>query len=158
MSSRQAAEVVCASPTYIMCSASTSSGSMLPQGDGPGEELLLSGDCHCCVISHSHSGVFINKVIFIVDWDVADCPMQLPALAAHLFVLSLCQVRPPVLKWDSLFSLRDHPCARSLDTEWLMTDLIGQPGPLVTALGSQKCSYNPLCRSIHSANYFYQQH
>ncbi|MEE6506124.1 hypothetical protein FKM82_007528 [Ascaphus truei] len=75
---------------------------MLPQGDGPGEELL-GGDCHCRVISHSHSGGIFEHGIFIVVWDVADCPMQLPALAAHLVVLSLCQVRPPVLKWDSLF-------------------------------------------------------
>ncbi|MEE6508130.1 hypothetical protein FKM82_019187 [Ascaphus truei] len=33
---RQAAEVVCMSPTYIQCSASTSSGSQRPLVDGPG--------------------------------------------------------------------------------------------------------------------------
>ncbi|MEE6521899.1 hypothetical protein FKM82_020253 [Ascaphus truei] len=78
---RQVAEVVCASPTYITCSASTSSGSLCPQGDGSDEELLC-GAILCRVTPDSHMRVSFIKSIFINIF-MGQLPLTASFLAAH---------------------------------------------------------------------------
>ncbi|MEE6526398.1 hypothetical protein FKM82_027033 [Ascaphus truei] len=91
---RHAAEVVCMSPTYIQCSASTSSGSLRPQGDGSDEELLC-GAILCRVTPDSHMRMSLIKVVFIVACGVGQLPLTVISLATHLAVLSFRKVRPP---------------------------------------------------------------
>ncbi|MEE6517707.1 hypothetical protein FKM82_028095 [Ascaphus truei] len=115
-----------------MCSASTSSGSMRPQVDGPDEELLLGGEGPWRVIADSHHGVLVEQAIFIVRGDKGQLPLTVIASAAHCSALPFKRYALP-MEWDPLSLAGRSPLCQVPGHSW--PSLAGyRMVPLVTAL------------------------